>query len=82
MRTCSAWLPLAILAVQPLCLFAASYHFPVDPVGMGYYRAHLPTEMLPLVVIPCVFLAAVIARFWAHRKARKQAAGDNGAQHD
>ena len=82
MRTRRAWLPLAIVAIQPVCLLAASYHFPVDPVGMGYYRSHLPTEMLPLALIPCLFLAAVVARYRAHRKAKKQVSADVGLQHD
>ncbi len=70
-----------MLAVQPICAVAASYHFEPNPVGEKVYvsdqRGHLVT---PIAIVAVGFsLAGLIAR--ARRKTRKLAPENAASQH-
>ena len=56
MRTGRALMLIAMLAVQPICVFGRNVVFPPDPVGMKLYQAHHAPEMLALSIISCAFL--------------------------
>jgi len=61
-----------VLAVQPLCAFAASYHSDPNPIGEQIYSTHSLTRVVPIVIVIVGFsLAWALNR--ARRKARKPA---------
>ena len=79
MRASRALVLIAMLAVQPVCVFGASYFFPPNPIGEKVYHAHLYRhlfpEMLPVVIIICAFLLPWLFHV-AQRKAKKLAPED------
>ena len=70
---------IAMLAVQPVCVFGASYSFPPNPIGEKVYHAHLHahllSEVLPVAIIICAFLLPWLFHV-ANRKAKKLAPHD------
>ena len=56
MRTGRAFVLMAMLAVLPICVFAASYASHPNPVGEIVYRPRLLLKMLPIGVFVCAIL--------------------------
>ena len=70
MRTASAVVLTAMLAVQPICVFGDNVVFPPNPVGEKLYRTQLSTDMLPIAIIACVLLLGwLLHEVW--RKVKK-----------
>ena len=78
MRTGRASVLMAMLAVQPICVFGDGTVFPPDPVGEKLYRAHLLENMLPLAFIVCGFLVAWLLHT-VQRKAKRHASDAAGS---
>ena len=75
-----AWVVSLILAVQPLCAFAASYHSAPNPVGEQVYSTHVLSRVAPILILIVGFTLA-----WALNKARHKArkpAQDAAKSHD
>jgi hypothetical protein len=70
-----------MLAVQPICVLGASWASHPDPVGEKVYRPHLLLDMLPVALIVCVVLLAVLLSYYTHRKAKKHVSGETEVQH-
>jgi hypothetical protein len=70
MRIGAAFVLMAVLAVQPICVFGASYASYPNPVGEKVYHPHLLVEMLPLAVIVSAFLVGWLLHA-THRKAKR-----------
>ena len=70
---------MALLAVQPLCVFAASYASKRDPVGEKVYASGTPGRMAPIAIIAGGFTVAwLLAR--ARRNRKEHTAGSPGSQ--
>src|ERR1035438_1762802 len=79
MRTGRAFVLLAMLAVQPICVLGASWASYPNPVGEAVYRPHLIRGMLPLAVIVCALLLGWLLHAIVHR-AKKHVSGDTEVQ--
>jgi hypothetical protein len=81
MRTARALVPLVLAAVQPLCAFAASYHFEPDPVGEKVYTS----GQLERVAVPITIIAGGFSVAWllheVRRGTRKLTQNNGGAHH-
>ena len=79
MRASRALVLIAMLAVQSVCVFGASYFFAPDPIGEKVYHAHLHehllSEILPIAIIASAFLLPWLFHV-AQRKAKKLAPED------
>ena len=73
---------MAMLAVQPICVFGDGTVSPPNPVGEKLYYAHLRThflsEMLPFTIIVGAFLLAGLLHV-AQRKAKNLAPEEAGS---
>ncbi len=71
---------IAILAVQPICVLAASYRSIQDPVGEKVYSAGAIGRMVPLAIVAGgLSLAFLLDRI--RHKSKKAAAGNAGSHH-
>ena len=71
---------MVILAIEPVCVSAASYQFEPDPIGERAYAAHSWSRMAPLLVIlGALVLAWVFNRI--RRKTKKLAPDHAGSHH-
>ena len=52
---------IAMLAIQPICVFGASTVSWPNPIGEEVYRPHLLRDMLPIAVIVCAIIAGLVA---------------------
>jgi len=81
MRIGRALVLIAMLAIQSVWVFGASFFAPPNPIGEKVYHAdlhkHLFSEMLPIAIIACAFLLPWLFRA-AKRKA-KQFAPEDGS---
>ena len=66
---------IAVLAVQPICVFGRNVVFPPDPVGMKLYQAHHLTEIVALSVMACALLLGSLLHV-ARRIAKNVASQD------
>jgi hypothetical protein len=74
-RTGRALVLTAILAVQPICLLAASYHYNRDPVGEKVYASGQLERMAPIAIIIGGFSVAWLLHK-VRRKVKKLAPGN------
>ena len=72
MKRGKAWVVSVILAVQPLCASAASYHSAPNPVGEQVYSSHFLSQIVPILIVLVGFSLAWMLNK-ARRKARKPA---------
>ena len=77
----SALLLIAMLAVQPICVFGDGTVSPPNPVGEAVYRPHQLHDLVPLAVIVCAPLLGWLLRA-AQRKSKMLDPDDVGAHHN
>jgi hypothetical protein len=80
MRTARALVLLVMVAVQPICVSAASYRYTRDPVGEKVYSA----GQLERVAVPIAIIAGGFSVAWLLHKVRRKAkklAPDNAEPH-
>jgi hypothetical protein len=80
MRTGRAFVLLAMLAVQPICVLGASWVSRPNPVGEAVYRPYLLRDMFPLAVIACALLLGWLLHA-VQRRAKKLAPNGVGSHH-
>ena len=71
---------MVMVAVQPICMFGASWVSVPNPVGEAVYRPHLLRDLLPVAVIVCALLLGWLLHA-VHRKAKMIAPDDVGSHH-
>ena len=69
----------AMLAVQPICMFGASWVSVHNPVGEAVYRPHLLRGLLHMAVIVC----ALLIGWFVHllQRKHKMIAPDDAGSH-
>jgi hypothetical protein len=82
MRTARALVLLVLVAVLPVCVFAASYRVgPPDPVGEKVYTS----GQLERVAVPIAIVAGGLSLAWLlaklHHKTRRLVPGNSGLHH-
>ena len=80
MRTARALVLLVMVAVQPICVSAASYRYTRDPVGEKVYSS----GQLERVAVPIAIIAGGFSVAWLlHqvRRATRKVAPNNGESH-
>jgi hypothetical protein len=68
MKRGRAWVVGLMLASQPLCAVAASYHSDPNPIGEQIYSTHSLSRVVPIVIVIVGFSLA-----WALNRARQKA---------
>ena len=71
---------MAMLAVQPICMFADNTVSMPNPIGEAAYRPHLLRGLLPIAVIACALLLGWLLHA-VHRKAKMLAPDYVGSPH-
>ena len=71
---------MAMLAVQPICMFADNTVSMPNPIGEAVYRPHLLRGLLPIAVVACALLLGWLLHA-VHRKAKMLAPDDVGSPH-
>jgi len=71
---------MAMLAVQPICMFADNTVSMPNPIGEAVYRPHLLRGLLPVAVIVCALLLGWLLHA-ARPKAKLLAPDEVGSPH-